>query len=202
MRQQRHVARRLDGAVVALQRPRRVVREQQVRADRGRARAARAPRARGIGRKRVRSIPTGRTATRRLRPAPGQVLAELARDGGGQRRERQRRARREVGAADEQVVAVQRHHDRPEPREQRRPRRQPEVRVHDVEPLPAVAPAQRRAPRARAPAARARTRTARPRGRRAAGSASTWSRTNGPSHGRSRDGYMFVTTRTRTVGPP
>ena len=76
-------------------------------------------------------------------PAPvartGQVRGELARDGGGQRRERQDGARGEVGAPHEQVVTVQRHDHRPESREHGRPCRQPEVRVHDVEALAAVA---------------------------------------------------------------
>ena len=54
---------------------------------RGRARAARAPRARGIGRKRVEvdAARQHRDAPRRARA--GDVLAELARDRGGQRRE-------------------------------------------------------------------------------------------------------------------
>ena len=65
-RQQRHVAGRLARAVEALQRPRGVVREQQVRARRGPGRGARAPRRAGSARKRSRSIPTGSTATRRV----------------------------------------------------------------------------------------------------------------------------------------
>ena len=98
---------------------------------------------------------------------------------------------------------MQRHHHRPEPRQQRRPRGQPEVRVDDVEPLPAVAPAQRHRrahelPRTRAEGEQLHVEVVRRR------NASTWSRTNGPSAGRSGVGYMFVTTRTRTAAtlPP
>ena len=141
-RQQRHVARRLDRAVVALERPRRVVREQQVRAGR----IEPEPLARLGARDRPEAVhvdPDRQHGDAALRPGARQVRAELARDRGGERRERQRRARREVRAAHEQVVPVQRHDDRPEPREHRRPRRQPEVRVHDVEPPPAVPRAQR-----------------------------------------------------------
>jgi hypothetical protein len=38
----------------------------------------------------------------------------------------------------EQVVSVQRHHDRTEVGDERRPGHEPEVRVDDVEPLPAI----------------------------------------------------------------
>ena len=139
--EQLDVARGLDGPVVALQRPRRIVREQQVRAV-------------GVEPEPLtRLAPRDRPEARRVdadgqdRDAPlvaraRDVLAELARDGRGQRGERQRRARDHVGAAHEQVVAVQGHHDRAEPGEQRRPRGEPEVRVDDVEALPAVAAAQ------------------------------------------------------------
>ena len=112
--------------------------------------------------------PTGSTATRRVVPAPRSSAAELARDGGGQRGERQDRAREAVRARVEEVVAVQRHDDRPEPRGDRRPRRQPEVGVHDVEARAARSAGAARARRAGSRGGRAGTRTARSRRRRAA----------------------------------
>ena len=135
-REQRHVARRLARAVEALQRPRRLVREQQVRARRGRARAARAPPRAGSGGSGRGRSPQGRIATRRVRAAPGTLRAERARHRGGQRHERERGARERARARVQQVVAVQRHDERAQPRQQRRPGDEPEVHVHDVERLP------------------------------------------------------------------
>ena len=167
-RQQRHVAGRLAarGRSASAAAPGRAGTAGTAR--RGRARAARAPRRAGSGRKRSRSMPTGRIATRRVVPGARDVRAELARDRRRQRGERQRRAgRRRTSARTQQVVAVQRHDDRAEPREQRGPRGQPEVGVHDVEPPAAVAAPQLARGARRAPAGPGRTRTARPRRRRA-----------------------------------
>ena len=162
----------------------------------------RAPRRAGSGGSGRTSIPTGSTATRRRRPGARQVRAELARDGGGQRGERQRErgsTRRE--RADEEVVAVQRHDDRAEPGEQRRPRGQPEVGVHDVEAPVAVAAAQLARRAHERPRARGRRRTARPRRRRAGAAPRPGRARTSPSAGRSAVGYMFVTTRAR-IGFP
>ena len=133
-----------------------------------RPRRARAS-ARGIGRKRSRSMPTGSTATRRDVPAPGHEAAELAGDGGRERRERQRRAGDAVRPRMEEVVAVQRHDDRAQPGGERGPGGEAEVRVDDVEARGGrdrTAGASR-APRAGSRAGRGRTRTARSRRRRA-----------------------------------
>ena len=110
-RQQRRVAGGLPRAVVALQRPRGVVREEQIAPVRVQA-EPRPGLARGIGRKRSRSMPTGSTATRRVVPAPRSREPNSRETAAGERRQRQDRARQAVRARVEEVVAVQRHHHR------------------------------------------------------------------------------------------
>jgi hypothetical protein len=148
-REQRHVARRLPRAVEPLERARRIVREEQVRA-------------RGIEaeplaclRPRDRAEALERDPDRQDRDAPlraraREVGAERARDRGRQRRERKRRACHEPGATYEQVVAMQRHDDRPAPRGERRQRREAEVRVDDVVRRAAQRPVRRARARAAA----------------------------------------------------
>ena len=139
--------------------------------------------ARGIGRKRSSAIPTGSTATRRVRAGAGQVGAERARDRRRERGERQRGARDEVGAADEQVVAVERHDDGPAQRGERRQRGEAEVRVDDVERRARASGARIVAiarSSARGPGGNANTSTSTSPRRR---SASTWSRTKIPRCG-------------------
>ena len=125
--------------------------------------------ARGIGRKRVRSTPHGqhRDAPRRARA--GHVLAERARDRGGQRHERQRRARdrgRERGCSRSLPCSVTTSGRRPASSAGHASR--PKWTCTTSKRSPAVAPAQL-ARRARVVArARPGTRTARPRRRRAA----------------------------------
>ena len=140
--QQPHVAGRLDRTVEPLQRPHRIVREQQIRP----VGVEPEPRTRLGSRDRAKPLQIDPDREHRDPPRdarPGQIRAELPRDRRRERREGQRRAGGEVGAPDQQIVAVQRHDDRPEPGEQRRPGGQTEVRVDDVELLAAVAPAQR-----------------------------------------------------------
>ena len=73
-------------AVEALERPRRVVREQEVGPVGVEARAARAPRRAGSAGSASRSTPHGQHRDAPRRPGAGDVLAERARDRGGQRR--------------------------------------------------------------------------------------------------------------------
>ena len=191
------VAGGLARAVVALQRPRRDRAGTAGSGRRGRARAARAPRARGIGRKRSRSIPTGSTATRRVVPAPGRCALNS----------RETAAGSAVNGRTARVRRFERGWNRSLP-----------CSVTTTGPSRAAAPATRSARSARArrrTAARGSAAAARaPRAGSRAGpganansststssrrrSASTWSRTNEPSAGRSGDGYMFVTTSART----
>ena len=131
----------LLGAVEALQGARRVVREQQVAP----ARVEPEPLARLGARDRPEALEVDADGQHRhaaARPGAAQQPAELARDGRGQRGEGQDRAREAVRARMEEVVAVQRDHDRAEARGDRRPRGQPEVGVDDVEARAAVAAAQ------------------------------------------------------------
>jgi hypothetical protein len=72
-------------------------------------------------------------------PGSREVAAELARDGHRQRREREGRLRDPARAGVEEVVAVERHDDRPEAGGERGPGDEPEVRVDDVEAPAAVA---------------------------------------------------------------
>jgi hypothetical protein len=161
-REQPDVARRLLRAIEALERPRRVVREQEVRAVGVRARAARAPRARD--RPEAREVDAAGEDRDAPRPArAGHVLAERARDRRGQVHERERAsvAGRERGCSRSLPCMVT--DERVQPGEQRRPRDEPEVHVHDVERLAAVAAAAARVPPAGSCACRPGTRTARSR---------------------------------------
>ena len=187
-REQRHVPGRLARAVEPLERARRVVREQQVRALRVEAE----PRARLGARDRPEALQ--RDADGQHRDAPPhararQVAAERARDRGGERAERQRRPRHAPGAAHEEIVAVQRHRRRaraaPPARAARRARsargRRRTARRH------ACGAGSSRS-RAAARAGRTRTRTPPPPRRAARRSASTWSRTNDAELGRGGGG--------------
>ena len=165
--QQRRPGGGLLRAVEALQGPRRVVREEQV------APAGVEPEALPCLCARDRAEALEVDPHREHRHAPrgaraGQLAAELARDGGGERRQRQDRPREAVRARVEQVVAVERHDHGPESRGDRRPRREAEVRVDDVEPRPPVPPAQLAGGAAGSSGGRAGTRTARRRRRPAA----------------------------------
>ena len=130
---------RLPRAVEALQRPGRVVREEEVAAV-GVEPESLSGLGLGMG-----GIARGRcppAAPRRggSRAGAGQVLAELARDRGGQRGERQRGARDPVRARVEEVVAVSVTTTGPRWASERRPRDESEVRVHDVEAVAPVPP--------------------------------------------------------------
>ena len=188
-------------AVEALERPRRVVREQQVRAvgvePEARARLARAGSA-GSARGRCRRAARRRAASS---PRPGTLALNS----------RETAAGSAVNGSAARVTRFERGWKRSlpcsvtttgaEPREQRRPRRQAEVRVHDVE-APARdsgAAVARGARRSRA--RRARRRTARPRRRRGAAAPRPGRARTSPAPGRSGVGYMFVTTSARTAAP-
>ena len=133
--QQRRVAGRLPRAVEALERARGVVREEQVGPvgvqPEALARLARG----GSAGSAPRSMPTGSTATRRVVPAPGMFSLNS----------RDTAAGSATNGSAARVIRFERGWKRslpcsvtttgPRPREQRGPRRQAEVGVHDVEAL-------------------------------------------------------------------
>ena len=101
-------------AVGALERPGGVGGEQQHGSSAGRGPAGARASARGIGRKRPRSTPTGSTATRRVVARAGEVGGEArARRRPVRATKRQRGAGTRLRARVEEVVAVQRDHHGP-----------------------------------------------------------------------------------------
>ena len=198
-RQQRHVAGRLPRAVEPLQRARRVVREEQVRAGRVEAEARARLRARDRAGS-ARGDPDREHGDAAAVPAPGRLRLNA----------RETAAGSAVNGSAARVTRRERRTNRSLPCSVTTtgPRRaasagqggEAEVGVHDVE---ALAARSRRADRRRRPqaarAGRAGTRTPRPRRRRAGAAPRPGRATKIPRCGAAAVGHMLVTTSARTA---
>ena len=196
-RQESRVLRRLLRAVEALDGPRRVGREEQAGLV-GRHADALARLGARDRREAIQVHAAGQHRDASALPGAGDLARQLRADGRDEVDEGQRRAGDPPRARMAQVGAVERHDVRRAAQRERGPRREPEVRVDDVEALAAMPtaqlaggaqrsrPAERRRPRRRRRRARAGRRPGRGRSCRSAGSEA--------------EGHMFVTMRARIRG--